>query len=127
MAGALLRTFHSTCKGWASEMREWNSGTRGVTRDVPITRDKDRRYQTEDGVTKFKASGEVNRLRNMLRWARAGTGGRQQLLRRILGIMELLTKGKVLHSGNSIWGQTGGYPRASRGWGVGGKVADVHS
>ena len=42
-------------------------------------------------------------------------------------IMELLTKGKVLRGGNSIWGRTGGCPRASRCWGVGGEVADMHS
>ena len=30
----------TACKGGASEMREWSSGTRGVTRDVPVTRDE---------------------------------------------------------------------------------------
>ena len=45
-----LRVCSHYCKGRTSEMRGWSSGTRGVTRDVPVTRDKDRRYQTEDGV-----------------------------------------------------------------------------
>ena len=66
----------------------------------------------------------------MLRWARAGTDGRQQLLKMVLGIMKLLTKGKVLRGENSIWGRTGGCPRALRNCGVGGvggEVADVHS
>ena len=65
--------------------------------------------------------------RYVLRLARAGTGGRQQLLERVLGIIELLTKGKVLRGGNSIWGRTGGCPRVSWNCGVGGEVADVHS
>ena len=41
--------------------------------------------------------------------------------------MELLTKGKVLRGGDSTGAWTSGCPWTSRGWGVRGEVADVHS
>ena len=58
-------------RGRISEMCGWSSGTRGVTRDVPVARDEisDRgRSSRGNEGTKFKASGGVIRLRNIYQW-----------------------------------------------------------
>jgi len=54
-------------------MRGTGSETRGVTRDVPVTRGKSVRVKGPRYQTEFEASGRVHKLRNI--YQRSGVHG----------------------------------------------------